>query len=146
MVCYNVPMAYTEEQRNYHRAYYHIRRKKLTDYLGGVCVICGMNENLHFDHVDPAKKSFEIKSNLTLNDIVKAELDKCQLLCEYHHKQKTSQENSGFTHGSMYAWMKKKCPCPVCNQAKWLWNDKRNVTRRKGSGYNVLYRRNGETR
>lgn len=39
--------------------------------------------------------------------------------------------DKGFTHGTMYAWMKKKCTCETCALAKRKWYDKRNAKRRK---------------
>lgn len=115
----------------YHRRYYvEQRRPRLLAYLGGRCAVCGATEDLQFDHIDPTLKSFEINANLTLNAEVKAELDKCQLLCEPHHLEKTSREHSGFTHGTVYAWMKAKCECDECSSAKRGWNDSRNEKRR----------------
>jgi hypothetical protein len=102
-------------------------------YLGGRCARCGTTENLHFDHVDPEQKSFEIKANMTLNNPkVKAELDKCQLLCGPHHREKTALEQSGWTHGTTYAWMKKGCRCEICEPIWRAWHDARNEKRRKG--------------
>src|SRR5690606_35990877 len=126
-----------EAVREYHRNYYQRRRRQpMLDYLGGKCVVCGTTEGLHFDHIDPAKKAFDIKGNLTLsNPEVRAELDKCQLLCKTHHEEKTARENSGFTHGTIYAWMRKKCECPDCAKAKRVWYDERNAKRRKPGGY-----------
>jgi 5-methylcytosine-specific restriction endonuclease McrA len=116
--------------RDYHREYYRKRRKAIFDYLGGACVICGTTEHLQVDHINPADKSFEIKSRLSVKNN-KAELDKCQLLCRRHHLEKTARENSGFQHGTIYAWMKKKCKCEVCESAKRAWYDERNARRRK---------------
>lgn len=119
----------------YHRRYYYKRRQKLLDHLGGECVLCGATEDLHFDHIDPAQKSFDISRNVTLsNEIVRAELAKCQVLCRKHHEEKTARENSGFTHGTLYAWMKKKCRCEQC-LPKWrAWNDERNAQRKSAGG------------
>ncbi len=95
-------------------------------------MICGTSDNLHFDHEIPEDKSFNISGNLTLsNDVVFAELYKCQLLCRTHHLEKTAKENSGFTHGTIYAWMRIKCPCELCEIAKRAWHDDRNAKRRK---------------
>jgi hypothetical protein len=55
-----------EQARVYHRSYYYKRRQKLYDFLGGKCVVCGATEDLEFDHIDPAQKSFDLKDNLTL--------------------------------------------------------------------------------
>lgn len=127
-------MDWTNKQqvKEYHKEYYYKRRQELTDYLGGSCVICGSSKDLHFDHVDPSKKSFNIKDNLSIsNPKVRAELDKCQLLCEKHHHEKTSKENEGFTHGTVYAWMKKRCRCDICKPEWRKWHNERNKKRRK---------------
>lgn len=106
----------------------------MLEYLGGKCVKCDAIEDLHFDHIDPKTKSFDIKSNLTLNNpAVRAELDKCQLLCGPHHREKTAQEQLGWTHGTNYAWMKKKCRCEICEPIWREWHDKRNAARRTGA-------------
>jgi hypothetical protein len=36
----------------------------------------------------------------------------------------------GWRHGTIYAWMKKKCRCEVCYPAWRDWHDKRNAKRR----------------
>ena len=73
------------------------RRQYLREYLGGKCVRCGTVENLEFDHIDPAKKSYSIASNITcfsLEELI-LEVDKCQLLCRPCHMKK-SRENGDF--------------------------------------------------
>lgn len=123
----------------YNREYYYPRRARLVAYLGDSCAYCGSGDSLEFDHIDPGEKSFNISSNLTLsNEDVRAELDKCQLLCSPCHRLKSAQENSdrqGVTHGGWYAWQTKKCDCVECSEAKRAYYDKRNAARRvKGSG------------
>lgn len=117
---------------DYHREYYKKRKQKVIDYLGGKCVKCGTTERLEVDHIDPKQKSFHINKRLSLNQI-KDELAKCQLLCTPCHRAKTSEENKGFTHGTIYSWMRKRCKCDVCNAAKRIWYDARNKKRRKAS-------------
>jgi hypothetical protein len=120
----------TEQALNY---YHNVSRRKMLDYLGGSCVECGVTENLHIDHVDPATKSFAIRASMSMKrPEVMAELDKCQLLCRPHHEEKTAREHTGFTHGTMYAWMKMKCSCEVCAPVKRAYNDARNAKRRTG--------------
>ena len=72
------------------------RRKILRDsaisYKGGGCSICSYNkcpDALHFHHVDPKTKKFGISaSGLTRSwDKIKAELDKCVLLCANCHAE-----------------------------------------------------------
>ena len=62
--------------------------------LGGKCARCGSIENLQVDHVDPRTKKFEVKSRLSYKRIkLIEEVDKCQLLCEPCHKDKTYNED-----------------------------------------------------
>ncbi|BCO56145.1 hypothetical protein MINTM005_13890 [Mycobacterium intracellulare] len=119
----------------YHRNYYHqVRRPKVVAYLGDRCEECGSTDDLQFDHVEREQKSFNINENLTLNDTVRKELDKCQLLCRPCHEAKTGRENTRCNHGSMHEWMHKKCGCDVCLSARREWYDKRNAARRKPGG------------
>lgn len=116
------------DMREYHRNYWKKRRKAIIDYLGGKCIKCASIENLQVDHIDPTKKLFNISYRCSLNQI-KDELKKCQLLCKNCHKIKTIKERPGFTHGTAYGWMRKKCSCSICFGAKRKWNDDRNFKR-----------------
>lgn len=73
---------------------YHGRRAAALEQLGGVCVRCGTDERLHFDHIDPATKSFALIKGFTHKSDadVQAELEKCQLLCHGCHSSKTRKE------------------------------------------------------
>lgn len=81
--------------------YRHVRnhrnklKEELVEYKGGKCEICGYNkciEALEFHHLNPEEKDFSISSYSTLSiDGLKAEVDKCILVCanchrEIHHK------------------------------------------------------------
>lgn len=111
--------------------YYYRRRAVLIEYLGGQCAVCGTADELHIDHIDPARKSFNITYTMSLKDpLLIAELAKCQLLCRRHHHKKTARENSGFTHGTCYGWMHKRCRCALCSQ----WNELRKQRRRIPGG------------
>ena len=75
----------TKELRHYYR-----KRQAAIDYLGGKCVVCGCVTNLEFDHNDPTTKEMGVSRFLRRKEeVYKAELDKCQLLCYEHHKEKT---------------------------------------------------------
>lgn len=68
---------------------------EMLEYLGGECVQCGIKTNLEFDHIDRKTKSFSITRKWNRKwEILKPELDKCQLLCSEHHLEKTKQERS----------------------------------------------------
>jgi hypothetical protein len=77
---------------NYKR---HLRQKankqKAVDHLGGSCVICGYDSHLgslHFHHVDPSEKEYDFSSGRSLSfEKVKAELEKCILVCGNCHSE-----------------------------------------------------------
>lgn len=93
------------------------KRERAKVYLGGKCVRCGATEDLQFDHIDPATKSFTITAHLNRRwEVLVVELDKCQLLCRPHHLEKTVAE-SGVEHGGG-ASGKKNCPCAPCKARK----------------------------
>lgn len=115
----------------YHRRYYHtVRKSRIFEYLGGLCVVCGARDNLEVDHIDPSQKSFEINHNLTFDARLTGELDKCQLLCETHHLEKTVRDKPPFRHGTIYGFMKIRCSCTECSDRKNTWNAARNTARR----------------
>ena len=66
-------------------------KKQAVQYKGGECVKCGYNKYdgaLDFHHLDPSKKDFSIskRKNCSL-EVVKAELDKCILVCRNCHAE-----------------------------------------------------------
>jgi len=69
------------------------KRQKALEYLGNKCINCDQTEpsiKLEFDHIDPLKKQFIISRNLTIAwEKLLIELEKCQLLCNECHKNKT---------------------------------------------------------
>ena len=73
--------------------------KRLRAYndLGGECNRCGETDifKLHFHHVDPTKKEFQI-SKITAHvpwPIIKQEIDKCVLLCANCHTSLHSEDS-----------------------------------------------------
>ncbi len=96
----------------YYRTYYRKRKKEAMARLGGKCSVCGTEENLEFDHIDPSTKT----ANLT--HIVKgaprreAEIKHCQLLCKPCHAEKTGKAKHGT--GGMYRHH--KCRCALCRE------------------------------
>lgn len=65
--------------------------KKAVEYKGGKCQICGYNKcfrALEFHHIDPKGKLFGVKSGNTYSwEKVRAEADKCVLLCANCHRE-----------------------------------------------------------
>lgn len=76
-----------------------VRENRLAEaktLLGSVCVKCGTEDNLQFDHVDPSTKLFDIvKGADKPEEIFWLEVAKCQLLCVPHHRDKCSLEQAG---------------------------------------------------
>lgn len=123
-----------QERRDYQNQYRANKRAYLLEMLGKVCVVCGTEEIIEFDHIDPSTKLFTIASGLDKPlGILIEEAVKCQLLCKEHHIQKTAKELAGripankgkTTHGStMY---NRGCRCDIC----LVFRDKKNARRRK---------------
>lgn len=95
--------------------YYRNLKARVFEYLGGRCVECGTTDDLQIDHKDPAKKSFNITKcyNKTW-DVLVVEIDKCQLLCEPHHKAKHAPR-----HGTISMYRNRRCRCDDC---RGVWN------------------------
>lgn len=130
-------IGYLEDRTAYNREKYHEYRLRNMLYVTGgeapECVHCGAVEDLHFDHIDPSKKSFNVNVMKSLkNPEYRAELEKCQLLCRDCHERKTVRERPEFTHGTIYGFMRAKCDCGPCSEKKREWYDARNARRRKG--------------
>lgn len=64
-------------------------KKKCVEYKGGKCIKCGYAkylQALHFHHLDPTQKDFNISGSHARSWIkIKEELDKCVLLCAICH-------------------------------------------------------------
>ena len=64
-------------------------KEALVNKFGGGCLICGYNKclaALHFHHINPHEKLFNISSKNYYWEIEK-ELEKCVLLCSVHHAE-----------------------------------------------------------
>jgi hypothetical protein len=61
----------------------------LIDEAGGGCAVCGYNRchgNLHFHHVDPSEKAFEVQMGLGKSlAAYRQEAQKCALVCANCH-------------------------------------------------------------
>ena len=79
-------------------------RAEMAARLGGKCSWdwCESTEDLQFDHKDPRTKLFDIASGLDQpRAALIIEVDKCQLLCGPHHREKTldDEPNPNHVHG-----------------------------------------------
>lgn len=88
--CYD---CYPEESSNDGASIRRLAKKWAIDYKGGKCERCGYNKcvgALDFHHVNgKSDKNFILSDkNLKLDwEIIKAELDKCELLCANCHRE-----------------------------------------------------------
>lgn len=74
----------------YMRRRRRLRRIRLIRELGGVCVDCGTDKQLEFDHRDPTTKLFVISSGLDKPwAVLWAEAEKCDLRCNTCHLKRT---------------------------------------------------------
>lgn len=130
---------------------YKLKMDLLKSMLGNECRRCKSTKDLEFDHIDPETKSFTI-ANRWNDDLetLKDELDKCQLLCFDCHVSKSRSDyndrvTSGklvvkpFTHGSSYAWMRLKCLCDICLEAKKQSNSIRSKGKRNSYNVDVVH-------
>lgn len=111
-------MAYTGEQkREYQLRWIQARRNKAIEYLGSSCVTCGSTDSLEFDHKVRELKAANIATLLSRKwEVLKAELDKCQLLCSNCHLEKTILEQSTAEHGTHSKYCG-GCRCLACKTA-----------------------------
>ncbi len=63
----------------------------IIEKMGGECKVCGVKDDLHFNHIDPATKITEASYR---HMMVKGEWKKCELLCSSCHHKYTSVENT----------------------------------------------------
>lgn len=130
-------------RNEYHRQYQaqrlENRRKEALALLGGLCVHCGITENLQFDHIDPNTKLFSIGTILNNApwDRILSELSKCQLLCKQCHVKKTLQDKglTTATHGSYTMYRHHKCRCDLCKQANTAMTAKHRSKRNEQPDY-----------
>jgi hypothetical protein len=145
-------MSYSKEKnKQYLNERYKKQREFFKEFLGSECAKCRSVENLQFDHINPKEKLFNVGRLWPNKDIPKVleELKKCQLLCESCHIEKSAKESSermnekynGFSHGTFYGWMKKRCECDLCFEAKAKFHKERNIKRRIKGGYGARPRK-----
>lgn len=65
-------------------------KERLVKEYGGECIICGYKKclaALHFHHINPFEKDFNISEKTRLTKELREELDKCVILCANHHAE-----------------------------------------------------------
>ncbi len=66
------------------------------------CVVCGETDPvvLDFDHVNPKNKGFTISQGVRRGkniEVLKKEIERCQVLCANCHRRKTAKENNWYS-------------------------------------------------
>lgn len=115
---------YNAYMKKYMLERYHKRRRKAIAHLGGRCIKCGSSDNLQFDHIERNAKSFEIAKLSSKNEKdFWLEIEKCQLLCNTCHQEKTlidlGRKSAKNTHGTLSSY--RYCKCTLCKKAKADW-------------------------
>lgn len=114
-------------------------RQAALAYLGGHCARCQSTENLEFDHIEASLKVYRISTRFSLLfEILKEELDKCQLLCVDCHRLKTREDllklngvplvSLDVEHGLTSTYTNHKCRCDLCRTS---WNTYQRKFRKK---------------
>jgi hypothetical protein len=85
---------YLALQRKYTSEKAMCRKLKAIIELGGKCVHCGLTACLELDHIDRSTKSFPI-SRPPSEKAFREELKKCQVLCRWCHREKSTKEHQG---------------------------------------------------
>lgn len=110
----------TSNQLN--RIYYYAKKLKSINHLGGKCVNCGETEQfkLTFHHMIPNEKEYKVSDLFCKSwDVVKKEIEKCELLCfnchmEKHYGQKDRKNKK------ILLDFKGQLSCEICGYNKCL--------------------------
>jgi 5-methylcytosine-specific restriction endonuclease McrA len=122
---YNVgmPIKNVVERRKWQLAWLKNRRDAW--FADKKCVDCGSTERLEIDHVNPAEKVANSVWSWTKKkrDV---ELAKCEVRCYKCHKKRTAQQlremfSRPITHGTVSAYLKRKCKCDICRAFYKKW-------------------------
>lgn len=134
-------MAYVgDEKRAYQNNWMAVKRLAYIEEMGGACVECGSTEKLEIDHIDRTTKTMNPKELWSRREeVIRAELAKCQLLCKGCHQKKTSAERiaaRNLQHGEYGMYKFYKCRCEPCKGANATYN--RELRARKKAKLNEI--------
>lgn len=84
-------------------------KMRLIQYKGGKCEICGYNKPIatvyHLHHINPEEKEFALSKFMSRSlDKLKAEADKCQLLCSNCHAELHDAEFHEKRQSTIKSW------------------------------------------
>lgn len=119
-----------ERRRKYDVDRYRSRRDDIVSRLGGRCVRCGSLERLQIDHIHPADKELDISSSIRRPlYVLYNEIEKCQLLCEICHREKTKvdiRERYPIRHGTISGY-DRGCRCGGCREMKRISRNREKI-------------------
>ena len=129
----------SENMAEYMKARRLKRRQDLLNLAGNKCEACNSTDNLEFNHIDRSTKLITLSGkglDGRWETIIK-ELDKCELLCNNCHLEKTREQYKNkeirpwndkkhlpYLHGTTRSYEEIACRCKDCRYAKKLYRDK----------------------
>jgi hypothetical protein len=129
----------SENMAEYMKARRLKRRQDLLNLAGNKCEACNSTDNLEFNHIDRSTKLITL-SGKGLDgrwETILKELDKCELLCNNCHLEKTREQyknkeirpwNSNkhlpYIHGTARTYSEIACRCNDCKYAKKIYREK----------------------
>lgn len=119
-----MPYNILSEQQNYQLNWIRKRRDEWINE-NGPCKICGSNEDLEIDHINPNDKEINISRIWSRKkEIRDKELSKCQVLCSDCHWRKTQKQRYNLIHGTITGYKNYFCRCVLCTKAQVEANKK----------------------
>ena len=122
-----MPRKMTREEYNafmkeYMKARYQRRKLAALEKLGSKCAVCGSRDRLEFDHLDRSTKYRTIAKMWSYSETkFWAEIEKCQLLCQKCHQEKSFAERgmkrAKGVHGNYTNYRLYGCRCELCRVA-----------------------------
>lgn len=107
-------------------------KQRMVEYKGGCCQICGYDRCLRaldLHHVDPSTKRFTLGgSHVRIWDVLRAELDKCLLVCSNCHNE--IDIGSGRTAGRRKSDPTGKSKCHRCGR-RYHFKPRNGMTRNR---------------
>jgi len=115
---------YGEKKREYQKKW--LANRRLEYFKDKKCVKCSSTEDLQLDHIDPKLKESPIIWSCNLK-IRNKEIEKCQVLCQKCHREKTKVDLHNMNVGIPNLQARKLTKI----QIKEIRENKNNLTERK---------------